>query len=206
MRCEANPVGKGSAPEAGRGVHVAAPRLFYPQQDWRGPKDQPRPAGFGPVGRHWRDRAALAGTFDTAWMQTRAPLLPRDHDPEFRQATPRDQRFAGHLRGGEPVALRGVRWGSAGTVPAPAFALPHVQFEVETFFRGAWRPQPMQIDSVVIDAPARQVRLCWCGALAIGAAAHDIALRETRISLRSARGFAVPAGRVDQFYSAGEAV
>ncbi len=196
---EPNPAGLGFAPGAGRGDRVAAPRLFYKGETWKGPKDRPNPAGFGPIARHWLDRANLAGTFDTDWMQTRAPLLPKDHDPAFRHAAPSDQRYDGYLKGGEAVQLTHIAWGDGGH--APAFKLPVLDFAVDSHFRGAWVPQLMQIDTLAMYPRDRQFSLCWCGTLPVGAVKNDVALRETLISLRSSQGFAVPPEMMDAFYN-----
>ncbi len=202
-RFEANPAGAGFAPRAGRKDVVPAPRLFHKGERWKGPKDRPRPAGFGPIARHWLDRAKLAGTFDTDWMQTRAPLLPKDHDPAFRHAAPVDQRYPGHLQGGEEVRLVGVDWSGAA---APAFALPRLDFTVDSHFRGRWVAHRMQIDTLHLRPTTGQFTLCWCGTLPIGAARHDVALRETQISLRKGTGFAVAPEVLDQFYMQSEAL
>ncbi len=199
QRYEPNPVGKGFAPDAGRGDRVAAPRLFHAGEVWKGPKDRPRPAGFGPIARHWLDRANLAGTFDTDWMQTRAPLLPKDHDPAFRHAAPKDQRYDGHLKGGEVVKLTHIAWGDGGT--APEFTLPVLDFAVDSHFRGAWVPQDMRIETLALDPGQKQFSMCWCGALPVGAVQNDIALRETQISLRRSQGFTVPPAMMDDFYN-----
>lgn len=63
---------------------------------------------FGPVPRHWPLRRQFAGTYDEHWQNTRAPLQAADLDPRHWQVAPLQQQVAGHLRGGEAIALQGV--------------------------------------------------------------------------------------------------
>ncbi|MFD1745662.1 DUF2169 domain-containing protein [Rhizobium helianthi] len=68
-------------------------------------QDRPPPAGFAPVSPFWKDRAALAGTYDDDWFNTRHPLLPHNFDYSFWQAAPRDQIAEPWPEGHEPFEL-----------------------------------------------------------------------------------------------------
>ena len=56
----------------------------------------------------------VAGTYDEAWQNTRAPRLPTDFDPRFHNAAPPELIAAGGLRGDEDVVVVGAtaapRW------------------------------------------------------------------------------------------------
>lgn len=82
-----NPAGRGYATEPSRLIGRPAPRIEYAD----GP--QSRPAGFGPIARHWLPRRTLAGTYDDKWRDERLPLLPTDFDERFFLAAPEDQQF-----------------------------------------------------------------------------------------------------------------
>lgn len=68
------------------------------------PDKKYRPMAFGPVGRGWQPRAALAGTYDQHWLDNIFPFLPPDFDPAYYQAAPKDQQVP-YPQGGEPVIL-----------------------------------------------------------------------------------------------------
>ena len=62
------------------------PNIEDPADLIRGLRSRPRPAGFGFIGRSWRPRIDLAGTYDEAWQRTRAPLPPPDFDTHYHNA------------------------------------------------------------------------------------------------------------------------
>lgn len=102
---ERNPVG--------RGIYVdpdgqLLPNIEDPQRLIASPQHKPPPQGFGPIARHWMPRRGLAGTYDQAWVENRAPLWPPDFDPMFFLAASPGLQAVPHLRGGEDVALVGV--------------------------------------------------------------------------------------------------
>lgn len=188
---EENPAGIGYHPDPQ--APRAGPRLTFPDDPWLGPKSTPRPAGLGPIARQWLPRAQLAGTFDTDWMQLRAPLMPEDHDPEWRHAAPVDQRYDGFVQGGENVRFDNMK-------AAVDFTLPHIGFHVESHFRGKWVRHDMQVQTVTLRPTQSQVTKCWCGVLPIGAAGFDVALRETQVSISKSSGFSVDAQQSARFH------
>ncbi len=140
-----------------------------------------RPVGFGPVARWWRDRLALAGSFDDAWRRDRSPAMPADHDPRFHCSAPRDQWPARHLAGGEPVVLRGFLgardW---------AFRLPQVLFRVETRFARRVVPSQMHFARLDLVPDAGGFSMLWLGALRCDG--RDEQIGATRISLHQIAG------------------
>ncbi|MFZ1984846.1 MAG: DUF2169 domain-containing protein, partial [Desulfatitalea sp.] len=61
------------------------------------------PAGFGPLGRAWSERMALAGSYSDRWKIERWPWLPEDFDWGYFNAAPPDQQVQGYLQGDETL-------------------------------------------------------------------------------------------------------
>lgn len=151
-----NPVGVGytSAVEAERIEGVRLPNIEDLGAPIASPADRPQPFGFGFVGRHWAPRVALAGTYDDAWRDGRAPLLPLDFDDRFFNGAP--LVAAKHLEGGEPVHLVGVA--ESGEL---RFQLPTATLGVAMSVRGAVREPALKLDTVVLQPDERRVVMIW---------------------------------------------
>ena len=83
---------------------LALPNTEEINQPIKKPNIAYRPMAFGPVGRAWQPRAALAGTYDQDWLDNVFPFLPTDFKEDYFQAAPADQQVP-HPVGGETVAL-----------------------------------------------------------------------------------------------------
>lgn len=107
---ERNPAGTGFAPaDWQRQTHpreLRAPQIEAHKHPYRGQADYPV-VGLGPIGRAWRPRRALAGTFDDAWREAVWPRLPADHDYRYWNAAPEDQQIP-YPSGGETLRLVGL--------------------------------------------------------------------------------------------------
>lgn len=163
-----NPVGRGFGPFA---EGAPLPNLEDPRHPVRKPGDTPPPAGFGFVSADWPPRAALAGTYDAAWMRTRMPLLPRDFDRRFFNAAAPGLVSAQHLRGDEPVLVRhatpeGELSFRLPRVPAPECTL--------TFTRKPARRLETQLDTVIVNADESLLLLLWRGSVPVLAAPHEV--------------------------------
>ena len=158
--CEArNPVGTGFRMRwYDQEMQVRLPNLEHPAQRIQNFEDRPQPVAFGFVGSHWEPRAALAGTYDEGWVQSRMPLLPHDFDPGFFNMAPPDQIVSGYLQGDEQVVL--LNTSPDGRV---AFQLPGggpPRFDVELRGSGFQSLAPA-LDTVVVDAESRLVSMLW---------------------------------------------
>jgi hypothetical protein len=142
-------------------------------------------------------RSKLAGTFDDNWAKTRAPLLPQDHNPEYRSSVPPDQRYSGFLVGGERVEMRNIS--GVDNNPIPGFTLPTLGFEVLTRLDGAWVPTPMTIQALVLRPSSGTFTLMWCGAIPIGSPANDVKIQQSTIVLKTSSGFTVTPEDVPAF-------
>ena len=135
------------------------------------PTDRGTPVGFGFVGGEWHPRAQFAGTYDEAWTTTRAPLLPKDFDRRFFNAASHGLVAPGYLRGDEWVQAFGVtpegRW---------EFRLPNVDAPTVTLavrLRGDVLLQT-NLDTVIVDADARQLTLIWRAFTTLRSGPHDV--------------------------------
>jgi hypothetical protein len=183
-----NPVGVGFV-TSGNLKGRAVPNIVYPDDADR---DRPRPAGFGPVASHWRPRVGFAGTYDDRWQQTRQPLLPEDFDDRFFQCAPADQQAPGFMRGGEPVALRGM------SLRGPIdFMLPRVFPGFETrFFDGSRKVHTMrQLHSIILEPEQPRVSLVWHSALPCHSKVQK--LDRTTVTLKENVGRISAAGSAD---------
>jgi hypothetical protein len=144
-----NLLGRGITREPGKLVGQAASQLELVDK-------ANVPASFGAVHRHWAPRAAFAGTYDQAWMDTRMPLLPLDFDPRFNVSVPHDQWSPTPLVGDEPIEITNATedgvWRVQLPREAPAFS---------SIIAGERRTHPTHLDTVVIDARERRLELTW---------------------------------------------
>ena len=104
--CPTNPLGRGYARNVGAQRDLPMPNFEDPRQPLRDLATPQPPAGFGPVGRTWQPRLALAGTYDERWQRERAPEPPADFDYRFFNAAPPDQQIEGYLRGDENLSAQ----------------------------------------------------------------------------------------------------
>ena len=109
-RCEPRrPVGLGYRAHAlAPDDEVPLPNIELPGDPLREYGDAPAPAGFGFVAPHWLPRATFAGTYDTAWMRSRSPLLPGDFDRRFFNAASPGLIAPSYLKGDEPAVVVGA--------------------------------------------------------------------------------------------------
>jgi hypothetical protein len=158
---ERNPVGTGFVPMEGK----SAPNVEYP-----GLNLGAKPAGFGPIGSHWRPRAQYAGTYDEKWKKERHPLYPTDLDDRFFLCSPEDQRPKEFLRGGESVELLNLT--PNGRL---AFTLPRVAFGYETMLRGGERIQHRgTLHTVILEPDVPRVVMVWRASLRCHPHGHSL--------------------------------
>jgi hypothetical protein len=143
-----NPIGTGVSRRPASLTHRPGPSIEDPSFPIVTAKTFPPPAGVGPVGRAWEPRRRHAGTYDQAWQEVRAPLLPEDFDDRYNQCASAGLIAEPPLTGGEPVRLLNL-------VPdggALAFELPRVPLVIELHVKGREPAIFMpHLDTVLID-------------------------------------------------------
>jgi hypothetical protein len=143
-----NPIGTGVTRKPAALTHTPAPHIEDPSFPIRSAKTAPPPAGLGVVGRSWEPRRRYAGTYDQAWQEHRAPLLPDDFDDRFNLCASPGLIATPPLSGGEPVRLLNLTPGGG----ALSFELPKVALEIELCVKGR---EPVvltpHLDTVLFD-------------------------------------------------------
>lgn len=166
-----NPVGVGwRAPKSKRALEgTPAPNFEWSDEPIKDANSRPAPAGFGPVAPNWQPRLALAGTYDAAWLESQAPLLPADYDPAFAQVAPADQRLKEPLRGGEPVEVRNA---SPGGVLSCAVPKPDVTVTVA--IGEERREVQLRMDTIVIDGDRERLTVVLRGSTPVQGRIYDV--------------------------------
>jgi hypothetical protein len=146
---------------------------------------------FGPVGRSWTPRAQLAGTYDQAWLDSRAPFWPTDFDHRYFQAAPADQ-WIPHPRGGEEVILKNLSPG--GQV---AFRLPDMTLPVLIIpFRGRDVELNAAVDTLLIEPDLERFSLTWRATYCPPRSCFDVMRIVAGKTSRGWRGTRRPDGKV----------
>ena len=170
-----NPVGLGFRAKRTQKLvdATALPNFERPDALIRSPEERPAPAPVGFVAPGWLPRAALAGTYDEAWSEARAPLLPTDFDVRFFDVAPSGLTVPGRLRGDEHGAATGIS--PRGLV---RFTLPGVQPAASVASRALGAlPLDLGLDRVVVNGDAGvhgEVVLVWSGGLRVRRGFHDL--------------------------------
>ncbi len=143
-----NPIGMGFSRNPSALTLKPAPNLEDPEDLITSARTAPRPAGLGPIGRSWEPRRRYAGTYDRAWKELRAPLLPDDFDDRHNRSASPGLTAETPLEGGERVRTLNLTAGSG----ALAFELPRVAlqmtFEVKGREPAVHEPH---LDTVLVD-------------------------------------------------------
>lgn len=123
------------------------------------PNEDYRPMAFGPLGRGWQPRAALAGTYDDVWREQHFPFLPPDFDPLYYQAAPADQQVPLDFFQKGPMQVELTNLTPEGFT---RFTIPELAAPVHVFpKRGPREDYTAQLDTVVIEPDHRRFTLSW---------------------------------------------
>jgi len=145
---ETNPVGRGFV-AAGSTLDLEGqlvPELEDPSAPIRTAGEGVAPAGFGFVAPSWAPRRFWAGTYDDAWREERAPLLPLDFDDRHFAAASAGLTLAG-LSGGEPISASHVRPGGGSFESS----VPRRAMEVVVTAGAASTTTRARLDTLVIE-------------------------------------------------------
>jgi hypothetical protein len=112
---------------------------------------------FGFLGRNFPPRPSFAGTYDQAWLDSRAPFWPDDFDYRYFQSAPPDQQIP-YLTGGEQIMLEHLtpQGRTSFRLPTmmelPILVLPH---------RGKEQELTPVIDTVLLEPDQQRFMLTW---------------------------------------------
>jgi hypothetical protein len=173
-----NPVGTGFRSKEGRFEEgVRLPNIEDPKHLIRDYGDTPPPAGFGFTSPNWQPRASFAGTYDSAWMENRMPLLPLDFDRRFFNAASPGLIAPGYLKGDEPVLIEGASPGSPIRFNLPG--IPPPECRVQLVGRRDALVQT-KLDTVIVNTDEDLILLLWRGHLPVRNGPHDIVAIQVR--------------------------
>lgn len=131
-----------------------------------------QPAGLGIVGRAWKPRLSLAGTYDQQWLDERHPYLPDDFDFDYWNAAPVVQQIAFPLPESRFELVNLTRDGLI------AFSLPaHLPLILLRMKSGVLLPQPMLMDTLIIDTQKMQLNITYRYVLPVESAVRVMELR-----------------------------
>ena len=180
-----NPAGKGLVPIVGAdGVErVPLPNIENPNQLIASPKDQPDPAGFGPLGFTWPPRIKNFGTFDDQWFHQQWPGLPDDFNFDYFSLAPEDQRIKSYFTGDETILIQGMH----PETPEIVSALPNQRCRLfvhqESGTDNGFRELAVQLDTVYLVPHLDVGLVIWHGSIAVADdeaedVRHIVAFRE----------------------------
>lgn len=143
-----NPTGVGIARDLSTLTHKPAPMIEDPANLIASVRTRPAPAGLGAIGRHWEPRRRFVGTYDAAWLEQRAPLLPHDHDDRANLCASPGLTAVPPLAGGEDCALLNLTPGGGSVT----FRLPKQLVQVALHAPGR-EPEVIRpyLDTVLVD-------------------------------------------------------
>jgi hypothetical protein len=145
-----NPAGSGVAKDPKTLQGKPAPNFEDPQNLLPG---RPAPVGFGPIAAHWRDRVALAGTYDEAWQNGRRPLPPEDFSVAYFNVAPKDQQLNEYEPGEE------LRLVNMTTSVRERIGLPVLQVPVTFVTPDEMSEEIAVVDTVIVEPEERRISL-----------------------------------------------
>lgn len=127
----------------------------------RSRKDDPGPAGFGPINPAWPQRAGRVGKeYGRKWQKERSPYYAEDFDWRHFLAAPPDQQLEGYLRGDETALFQNLH----PTAQVIETRLPGLRIRV--FLkdkRQRFREVAMSLDTLFADLDEGKLYLTWRG-------------------------------------------
>lgn len=156
---EENPVGVGFAnPKfADTSLPIRAPQIEFPDDPVTQIGVIHRPAGCGPIAKHWLPRRNRCGTADAKWKESRWPMRPTDFDFGYYQCAPNGLRYRGYINGNEKVEICGCSVQGKKT-----FQLPGLSIAALLVGKGfSITVRPMLVDTLHIDLGREQAYLTW---------------------------------------------
>lgn len=181
-----NPVGVGFRVNRDAVDGTPVPNIEDPASPMTSWRDRPPVAGFGAIGVAWEPRSIFAGTYDDAWLNTRAPLLPADVQPQFFSAAPAGLMADGFLESGESVELVNVSETSRLSFRLPAIDVlltPHIGRSAKTHRAHLW--------TVLFVPDEHRFCMVWGGAYPVGKQPAQVTEVEVHVDESTSRELAL---------------
>ncbi|MFT3768000.1 MAG: DUF2169 domain-containing protein [Minicystis sp.] len=149
-----NPVGKGAAARE-------LPNVEHAGHVIRARRDDPGPAGFGPLNPAWPERAEKLGKeYGPRYRKERWPYFAEDFDWSFFNAAPKDQQIDGYLRGDEALLFQNLH----PAAPVLEARLPGLRIRAfVNDVKRRFREVPMSLDTLFADLDEGKLYLTWRG-------------------------------------------
>ena len=156
----ADAAAQGNTPQPPRyapGGPIAGPQIGFPGDTLDTANTNQKPAGLGPIARHWEPRVKWAGTYSAKHLADGVKRgyssYPPNFDPRYFQDAPTDQQISPYLRGDEWIDLIGLlKSGQSVRTRLPGFAIRVKLRDVDNVEHDAAMP----LDTVHIDTdPAK---------------------------------------------------
>jgi hypothetical protein len=167
-----NPIGRGFHSSQGSIEDGALlPNIEDPDNPILNANDKPAPTGFGFISPNWEPRSVFAGTYDSAWVADRMPLLPKDFNRRFFNAASRGLVANGYFNCDEFVLIENVSPGGPVSFSLPGIPPPKCRVQVAG---GPDTGVRTNLDTVIINTDENLLVLIWRGSLAVRNGPHDI--------------------------------
>lgn len=119
------------------------------------------PMSFGPLGRHWSQRACFAGTYDANWQENVFPFLPADFDERHFQSAPADQQLDS-LQGGQNVTLMNLTHPALTPSGRLDFVLPDLALEARCVYKqGTQQAHVLRADTLLLEPDKQRFSVVW---------------------------------------------
>lgn len=173
-----NPVGTGFRRARGTFEEgIGLPNIEDPKRRIKSYGDAADPVGFGFISPDWQPRAALAGTYDAAWLSRRMPSLPHDFDSRFFNAASAGL-VTNKLTGDESVVAQNVTPDGELTFRLPRVPCPHCRVQL---FRGPDAEVETRLDTVIVNTDEHLLLLVWRSIAPLPAEPHHVRAIETTV-------------------------
>ncbi len=120
------------------------------------PSQNYKPMAFSAMGRNFKTRYPLAGTYDQQWLDNQAPFWPNDFDYRYFQAAPPDQQIL-YPVGGEEVVLKNLTPSGFTKFQLPKKAMPVLFIP----YKGKEQLVDAVIDTLLIEPDLERFSLTW---------------------------------------------
>ena len=155
-----NPVGKGEDKTQKEGE-----AKLWPLANIENAQRFSEPAGFGPLGNTWKDRASKMGTYKSAWLKEQWPWFPKDFDWAYFNAAPSDMQVDGYLKGDEALFFENLH---------PTYSHYHAQLpgiRIRLFVNELkqasdetqFKEVAVNLDTLWVDMESEKLVLVWRG-------------------------------------------